>query len=130
MVNNTTWIIVANSAFATIYRLVKFPKIEKLTSFEHLESRLHDQDLISSKPGRAFEKDGTRRSAYEPETDPKKAEIDKFARQLGSYLSSAHQKRGIRPSLCHGQPFIPWNAPPAYQPADTANHCCRGWLKI
>lgn len=92
MPNYATWIVVANSALAKIFRLSKFPKIEELTSMEHPESRLHDQDLVSSKPGRAFESTGVRRSSYEPESDPKKLEIDKFARILGEYLCTSYQK--------------------------------------
>lgn len=55
MPNSTTWIVVANSSHAKIFRLVKFPKIEEMTSIDHPESRLHNQDLEGRKPGRCFQ---------------------------------------------------------------------------
>ncbi len=92
MPNSTTWIVVANSSHAKIFRLVKFPKIEALTSMDHPESRLHNQDLEGRKPGRNFQSGGTTRHAYQPETEPKEVEIEKFAKSLSDYICSAHQK--------------------------------------
>lgn len=89
---NTTWVVIANSAHAKIFRLVKFPKIEPLAVFEHPESRLHAQDLVSSRPGRNFQSGGTTRHAYQPMTDPKLVEAEKFAKLLGDYLSTVHLK--------------------------------------
>ena len=92
MPHTTTWTIVANSSHASIYRVTKFPKMEHLTTQEHPESRLHDRDLVTSKPGRGFESMGTARHAYQQMTDPKHTEIDKFAKSLSQYLDSAHGK--------------------------------------
>lgn len=92
MPNPTTWIVVANSSHAKIFRLAKFPKIEELTSFDHPESRLHNQDLEGRKPGRSFQSGGTTRHAYQPETEPKEVEIEKFAKSLSDYLTTSHQK--------------------------------------
>lgn len=93
MHNQTTWVLVANTSHAKIFRMVHFPRVEPLLAMEHPESRLHNQDLISSKPGRSFERAGTTRHAYEPKTDAKHLEIDKFAKEIGNYLSSAREKR-------------------------------------
>lgn len=84
-----TWVFVACDAQAKIYKLVQFPKIEEIHSFEHPESRLKDQDLVSSPPGRTFASVGTRRSAYETKTDPKSREIEKFAKELSQKLIQA-----------------------------------------
>lgn len=92
MPNSTTWIVVANSSHAKIFRLVKFPKIEELTTMDHPESRLHNQDLEGRKPGRCFQSGGTTRHAYQPETEPKEVEIEKFAKSLSDYICGAHQK--------------------------------------
>lgn len=92
MPNNTTWIIVANSSEGRIFKLVKFPQIEEIAGFIHPESHLHNQDLISSKPGRTFQSTNTNRSAYEPKTSPKELEIEKFAKILSEHLSQSHQK--------------------------------------
>lgn len=93
MPNSTTWIVVANSSHAKIFRLMKFPKIEVLTTLDHPESRLHNQDLEGRKPGRNFQSGGTTRHAYQPETEPKEVEIEKFAKLLSDYICNAHQKK-------------------------------------
>lgn len=92
MPNSATWVVVANSTEARIFKLVKFPKIEEIDSFIHPEGHMHNQDLVSSRPGRTFQSMGTARSAYEPKTSPKQNEIDKFARSLGEHLSSTHHR--------------------------------------
>jgi len=91
--NNTTWVVVANSAQAKIFRLVVFPKIEFLTSLQHPESRLHDIDLVSTKPGSTNDRGGTHRSSYQAPSDPKQLEMEKFAKDVTSYLSSACRKK-------------------------------------
>lgn len=90
--HSNTWVIVANSSHAKIFRLSKFPKIEELTSIDHPESRLHNQDLEGRKPGRCFQSGGTTRHAYQPETDPKAVEIQKFAKSLSDYICESHRK--------------------------------------
>lgn len=92
MANQATWIVVANSSHAKIFRLSKFPKIEELTSMDHPEGRLHSQDLEGRKQGRTFQSFGTTRHAYQPETEPKDVEAEKFARTLCHYICEAHQK--------------------------------------
>ena len=92
MPNSPTWIVVANSSHARIFRLVKFPKIEEITSMDHPESRWHNQDLEGRKPGRNFQSGGTTRHAYQPETEPKAVEIEKFARTLSTYIDAAYEK--------------------------------------
>lgn len=90
--NPTTWIVVADNSKAKIFRLVKFPnKIEEIAFLEHPESRLHNQDLISSKPGRNFQSGGTTRHAYQPETEPKAVEAHKFAREVSNFLTVAER---------------------------------------
>jgi len=88
----TTLVVVADNCQAKIYRLIKFPKVEEIFHLEHPESRLRNQDLVSSKPGRSFQRAGSVRYSYEPETTPKRREALKFVRQLIDFLSLAHQK--------------------------------------
>lgn len=93
MSNKTTWIVVANNAQARIFRLMKFPKIEEFATLEHPESRLQNRELVSSPPGHTSQKGGTRRHAFDAESDPHQLEMDKFAQQLSHYLKTAHQKK-------------------------------------
>lgn len=91
MPHPTTWILVANSSQAKIFKMLKFPKMEILKTFFHEESRLHDQDLVSDRPGRAFDSVGVGRHSYESKHDPKEVEIDKFGKILADFLSVAHE---------------------------------------
>lgn len=86
-----TWVVVADNCQAKIYRLIKFPKIEEIAHFEHPESRLHNQELVSSKQGRCFQSVGNARSAYQQETEPKVIEAMKFAAEVGNTLCAAER---------------------------------------
>jgi protein required for attachment to host cells len=92
MKNPTTWVVVADKCQAKIFRVVKAHKLEEIFHLEHPESKLHNQDLISSKPGRNFQSTGTARSAYQPETEPKMIEAIKFANEIASLLYAASNK--------------------------------------
>lgn len=93
MQNNTTWIVVANSSQAKLFKVLTFPsKITAIKNLAHPESRLHDQDLVSSKPGRSFQSMGVSRHAYQSVTDPHHAEMEKFARHVAEYLTASFNK--------------------------------------
>jgi protein required for attachment to host cells len=94
--HNNTWIIVANSSQAKVFKLVRFPQIEALLTLDHPESRLHNQELVEGKPGRSFQSTGTARSAYQPKTDPHQHEIEKFAKFLGEYLNTAKANKDYK----------------------------------
>ena len=89
MQNQTTWVVAANGSVAKFFKVVKFPKLEAIEVLEHPESRLRNQDLVTSRPGRSFESTSSARSAYQPPVDPHHNELEKFARFLGEHLSSA-----------------------------------------
>lgn len=94
MPNNqtTTWVVVADNCQAKIFQVTKFPKLKEISHFEHPESKLHNQDLVSSKQGRTFQSSGTARSSYQPETEPKKHEAILFATEIARHLESAKNK--------------------------------------
>lgn len=93
-----TWLLVANSSLARIYKIEKQQHLTELKVFEHPESRLHNLDLVSDKPGRDIQVGGTRRHALEQKTSPKKQEFQVFARELTDYVDEAH-KQGILDTL-------------------------------
>ena len=87
-----TWVVVTDSSQAKIFRATKFPKIEMVEVLTHPESRFRDQDLVSSKPGRNFQRGGIARHAYQSVSDPKVVEVEKFATYLNEYLIAAHNQ--------------------------------------
>lgn len=81
-----TWVVVANSSCARIFKLDK-NKLHEIRSMEHPESRLRNSELVSDGMGRNFEKSGITRHAYQPKTSPKDVEIDIFAKTICDCLN-------------------------------------------
>ncbi len=90
-----TWILVANASHAKLFRLVQFPKIEPLDSFEHPESRQKVQDFETSRQGQNYDRGGITQHSYQSHTNPKDMEMDKFAKLIGNHLSKSHQNKGF-----------------------------------
>lgn len=59
---------------------------------EHPESRLHNRDLVSDKPGRDFESVGSARHSLEPQHTPHDNEMTLFAKEIASYLEKAYNQ--------------------------------------
>lgn len=87
-----SWLIVANSSLARIFKIEKRHDLKEINVLEHPESRLHNMDLVSDKPGRDFESSGMARHALEPKTLPKRQEFAIFAKLIAEYLENAHQQ--------------------------------------
>lgn len=86
------WLLVANSSLARIFKFEKRHELKEIKVMEHPESRLHNIDLVSDKPGRDFESSGNRRHALEPKVLPKKLEFAAFAKDIAEYLENARQE--------------------------------------
>lgn len=84
-----TWLIVANSSLARVFNFEPKRALTEVTVLEHPESRLHNQDLVSDKPGRDFESGGTRRHALEQKTLPKQQQSEIFAKEIADFLEEA-----------------------------------------
>jgi protein required for attachment to host cells len=89
------WIVAANSAYAKIYKAENNHKLVEVAALSHPESRLHDRDLVSSRPGITNSSLGARRSSMEPQTTPKEQEIALFAKQICQYLDTANHQTNL-----------------------------------
>lgn len=90
----TTWIIVADSGHCRCFEAAS--RIGPLTEVADLvmpASRLRDQDLVSDRPGRAFDSFGSGRHAMEPRTPAKETGSRRFAAEIAAMLETAHQQR-------------------------------------
>ena len=88
-----TWIIVANAGQCRCFEADS--RIGPLTEVADLvmpTSRLRDRDLVSDRPGRAFDSFGVGRHAMEPRTPPKETESRRFAAEIASKLDAARQE--------------------------------------
>lgn len=87
-----SWLLVANSSLARIFKVRKRKELSELKVFEHPESRLHNLDLVTDKPGRDCESSGMGRHALEPKMLPKQHEFEIFAKYLADYLENAYNQ--------------------------------------
>jgi len=91
-----SWIIVADASRARIFsstgNLSGFQELQTLT---HPASRLHEQELTSDLPGRAFDSHGQDRHAMGQAVSPKKEETIRFAKQITSLLDDARKKNSF-----------------------------------
>src|SRR4051794_21082580 len=87
-----SWLLVANSSIARIFKIEKRHELTEIKVLEHPESRLRNLDLVSDKPGRDFESAGAGRHALEPKVLPKRQEFAVFAKSLADYLETARNQ--------------------------------------
>lgn len=79
----TTWIVLAESARARIFTLVEpGAKLHERTALSHPESRMHDRELTSDLPGRAFDSHGQGRHGMEQKQAPHDQEAQAFAAEI------------------------------------------------
>lgn len=83
------WIVVADDAYARIFRLENHRNLEEVETLVHPESRLREQDLVSDRPGRTFESHTVARRSLGQTISPKKQEAIVFAKLVANYLNEA-----------------------------------------
>jgi protein required for attachment to host cells len=90
---SVTWILVANASAASLY-INEGPKkgLRKLREFAHARSRAKLAELITdhSAHGRSG---ASRRAAYQPATDPRATEAERFASELKDALETGRQQQ-------------------------------------
>ena len=90
---NTVWIVFAEASRARILSCEgrACSNMQDVEALSHSESRAHNQDLVSDRPGRSWgSTGGDGRHAMQDPTDPGVQERDRFARQLAERLREAH----------------------------------------
>ncbi len=86
------WIVVANSTYSKIYYAENTHKIIELKSFEHLESHMRANELMSDSLGRTTNVGLYGSQAMEEQTSLKTKESMVFARQIIAYLEEGCKK--------------------------------------
>ncbi len=86
------WVLVADSARARIFKTdSRLGPLLEVGNLVHGEGRLHRQDLVSDRDGRAFDTKGDGRHGMEAKTDPKKQEQISFIAEISQHLKAEHQ---------------------------------------
>jgi protein required for attachment to host cells len=88
------WVLVADASRARVFAAENrvAGELEEVTDHLHPESRLHNRDLVSDRPGRAADRSTEARSSVEEEGAPKDHEAANFARELAGMLAEAAGK--------------------------------------
>ena len=81
------WIVVADSARARIFSVDgATAPLAPIDHLLHPESRLHDRDLRSDRPGRSFDSEGEGRHSTGTPVSPKQQESLRFAKTVADHL--------------------------------------------
>jgi len=84
------WVLASNSSRAYIYSAESaIGNLTLVMEFDHPAARLHEQELTTDLPGRAFDSGGEGRHAMLQPVEPKRQEAINFAIQITDYLESA-----------------------------------------
>ena len=91
------WILVSDASRATLYETEKRgDEWRAIGSYSHPASRLKNSELTPTEPGHsAKSKGGSRRTALEPDTTPKQAEMEHFAQQLADVLTAGTTQKSF-----------------------------------
>ncbi len=87
---NPIWVVTANASRARIWAADKPASgLSLVREMEAPEARMHERELTTDLPGRAFDSGGQGRHAMEQEVSPKEEAARRFARELGEQLAEA-----------------------------------------
>lgn len=90
------WIVVADSSRCRIFASDKpAGPLEEIETLAHPEGRLHERDLASDRPGRAFDSKGKGRHAMSSEVGVKKHEAIVFAVRIAERLERGRGKEAF-----------------------------------
>ena len=102
------WIVVADSARARIFASARQGReLEQVTELLHPESRFHNRDLTTNRPGRTFDSEGPGRHAMSESVSPREHEAWKLCRALADEIETARaQERFDRIVLVAAPAFL------------------------
>lgn len=86
----TMWILVANSGLAQIFSVEGYGKnISKIERFDNPDARKKSSEILSDRPGRAFDSMGKARHSLSTEVDVHQHDNQVFAHKIAHYLEKA-----------------------------------------
>ena len=88
------WVVAADSEYA---RVLEAPTAKgELTEINTLvcsTARQHEQDLVSDRPGRTFDRAGGGRHSMEPTEHAKRTEAVRFAKQIADHIEKGWSQK-------------------------------------
>lgn len=86
------WILIANATQARLLQQEDSGRLVILKSFSHSQGRSKISDLVDDRAGHENTDRSFGGTAYQPRTDPKKKEHERFARELAEDLERQAQR--------------------------------------
>lgn len=101
-------IVVADQAEAVFYDAESLAAVPReIARISDPVARLHDRDLVSDRPGRAYESVGGARHAIASENDPRRVEAGRFAQRIARRIDDARRRREFEELvIVAGPPFL------------------------
>lgn len=94
---DTMWILTANSSFAKIFEVKgQGRKVKEILHLDFPNGRKKSGEILSDRPGRAFDRLGSTRHALGTEVDVHEHQHKIFAHQLATILHEAYDKNSYK----------------------------------
>lgn len=91
-----SWIVIADASRARFFSSnANMSELHEVETLAHPASRLHEQELTTDLPGRAFDSHGQNRHAMGQAVSPKKEEAIRFAQQIAGRLDEERKKNSF-----------------------------------
>lgn len=91
---STQWVVVANRSFAKIYEVKGLGReIKEIHYLENPDGRKKGSEIVSDRPGRAFDRMGGGRHALQTKVDIHEHEQQVFAHKIGAVLKAGLDKQ-------------------------------------
>jgi protein required for attachment to host cells len=87
-----TWILVADQARARIFHGQGNSRLHEVETLLNPDARINEQEIVSDRPGRAFDSAGSGRHSMGSPVDPKEEEAIRFAKQVTDRLERGRQE--------------------------------------
>jgi protein required for attachment to host cells len=94
MKGKTVWIVVASKARARIFSsgAIKSMPLTEIHALVDPQSRLHQRDVMTDRPGRTYNRLGYGRHAIQQRYSLKRESSRRFAMRICAYLEQAHRR--------------------------------------
>jgi len=100
------WVVTTNTNTCRIYHYQKKPtQLTLLKEIAHPENKLHNQDLVSDKPGHYQARDAAH-GTYSPHMEAKEIDIDNFSREIATELDQGRNNQSYEQLIIIASPHM------------------------
>lgn len=101
----STWILIAQNSYGSIYELQKQPfSLKLIQRFEHPEGRLKQEELTTDHPGRSKSMGTSGKHGMGQEVSAREVERRKFVRQLCNHIDLSYEQQKFKELILAAPP--------------------------